>query len=527
MTATALPRTQLSEDASRLRILDAVKELAKAPFTVQDVVARTGLPPYEVEAGLAKVVRDYTSDIDVDEAGNLVYRFPPGLVARQDIVKADAARRRKAAFKQWLVSFFKAWTVAMVIVYFIIYVTLLIAFLVALSKSREGKGGSSSSRRTTHWGPSPWAWTWGSPWGYGGYGSWSSGRARRRWNRDVEKQLREGKDPYQLDKVEADKKPSLSERTWYHLFGTAGIKRNPLEQEKELLTYLRAKKGFITNADIVALLGVTYDQADAIGTRLVATYEGEMDLTDDGVAVYRFPNLMLTGAPEVASQAPQLGYLWQVRKKEHALRSNPARVVPILNVVNIVLAFVTWGVIMPFFGWEGWGAKIGLVFLPLTFSLIFLFLGIRRKVRELASKGEYERESMRIAIFHLLFNRQTAVKVPGDERNLAVVGLGTWSADKLRAELPKIATDLRGEVNEAGTELRAPRIWEEMAAVRKLRAKADSTTRVGRTVFTTRDLPNATPVGDVIAPGEAGGAVAGGSDALAKEIAELEKELQS
>ena len=27
----------LTEDASRLRILDAIKELAKAPFTVQDL----------------------------------------------------------------------------------------------------------------------------------------------------------------------------------------------------------------------------------------------------------------------------------------------------------------------------------------------------------------------------------------------------------------------------------------------------------------------------------------------------------
>jgi hypothetical protein len=516
-----LPKASLSEDASRLRILDAVKELCMAPFTLQDVVAKTGLPPYEVETGLAKVVRDYTSDIDVDEAGNLVYRFPPGLVAREDIVKADASRRKKAAFKRWLIAFFKAWTVAMVIVYFIIYITLLIAFLVALSRSREGKG--SSSRRTTHWGGGGlWTWGWGSPFGYGGYGSWSSGRARRRWNRDVEKQLREGRDPYAMDRAEAPKKPSLAERTWYHLFGTEGIKRNPLEQEKELLTYLRAKKGFITNADIIALLGVTYDHADAIGTRLVATYEGEMDLTDDGTAVYRFPNLMLTGAPEVASQTAQLGYLWQVRQKEHMLRTHPSRVVPILNIVNIVLAFFTWGVIMPFFGWTGWGAHIGLVFFPLAFSLTFLFLGTRRKLKELANKRAYEKDSMRIAIFQLLFNRRTAVKVPGDERHIAAAGFGSWSAAELKAVMPEIANDLRGELSGNGvSELRVPRVWSEMAAVHKLRAQAKSTARVGRTVFTTREGPGVTPVGDVVTQGGAP------KDALDAEIAALEKELQS
>jgi len=93
MTAAtaSLAQTRFSEDASRLRILDAVKELAKAPFTVQDVVTRTGLPPYEVESGLAKVVRDYTSDIDGDEVGNLVYPFPEGLAAREGNVQAGAA----------------------------------------------------------------------------------------------------------------------------------------------------------------------------------------------------------------------------------------------------------------------------------------------------------------------------------------------------------------------------------------------------------------------------------------------------
>jgi len=522
MTATAsIAHARFSEDANRLRILDAVKELAKAPFTVQDVVARTGLPPYEVESGLAKVVRDYTSDIDVDEAGNLVYRFPEGLAAREDIVKADAARRRKAAFKQGLIAFFKAWTVAMVIVYFVIYVVLLVAFLVALSSAnKDRRSSSSSSSSRGPFGGGFGLWTLGSPWGYGGYGSWSSRRDRRRWNRDVEDQLNKGQDPYRMDKSEAPKKPSLAERTWFHLFGTEGIKRNPLEQEKELLTYIRAKKGFITNADIIALLGVTYDQADAIGTRLVATYEGEMDLTDEAIAIYRFPNLMLTGAPEVALQAPQLGYLWQVRQKEQALRSSPSNVVPILNIVNIVLAFVTLGVIMPFFGWEGWGTRIGLVFFPLLFSLTFLVLGMRRKLRDVANASQYKKDSMRIAIFQLLFTRKTAVRLPGDERALSAAGLGQWNAGELRNMLPSIAEELRGEVDDSGTQLSVPRIWDEMAAVQKVRAQTTSTAKVGRTVFSTRE-----GVGDAV--GDVAPSGAAPKDDLTQEIAELERQLSN
>lgn len=516
----------LAEDNIRLRVLDAVKELAGRPFTVQDVVAKTGLPPYQAESGLSKVVKDYTSDLDVDEHGNLIYRFDPSLSARPDIVKADASRRRKEAFKNGLIAFFKAWTVAMVIVYFIIYITLLIAFLVALSRARDGN--SSDNRRSSNWGGGGggmWWFTWGSPFGYGGYGTHTSRRRRHEWNRETERQLREGQDPYRMDKSEAIKKPSLSERTWYHLFGAKGIKRNPLEQEKELVTYIRAKKGFITNADIIALLGVTYEEADAIGTRLVATYEGEMDLTDDAVAVYRFPNLMMTGAPEVQDQVAQLGYLWHVRQKEELLRKNPSRVVPVLNFVNIILAFVTWGIIMPYFKMDGLGFLIGLVFFPLTFSAIFLFLGMRRKLREAAGQENYDRDSQRIAIYRLLFTRRTAVKTPGDERALASLGFGEFPTEKWKAALPEVAEKIRGEVTDVGArlEIRAERVWQEMAAVEKLRSQARSTQSVGRTVFSTRDIAGASAIGDVPAAGAAKG---GGDQALADEIAKLEKELQ-
>jgi hypothetical protein len=533
MTASAATFAQpgLGQDAARLRILDAVRELAKAPFTVQDVVAKSGLPPYEVESGLAKVVRDYRSDIDVDDQGNLVYRFDPAMAARPDIVKADAARRRKEAFKHALIAFFKAWTVAMVIVYFVIYLVLLIAFLVALaSANKDRDSGSSSRSRSWGTGGGGWWWFWGSHTSYGGSSAWTSGRDRRRYNREVEADLRSGKDPYRFDKAEAMPKPGLAERTWFHLFGTAGIKRNPLEAEKELLTYIRAKRGFITNADIVALLGVTYDEADAIGTRLVATYEGELDLTDDAIAIYRFPNLMLTGAPEVAAQSAKLGYLWHVRQKEENLRRNPAKIVPWLNVFNILLGILTWGAILPTLEMDTLAAKITLVFFPLTFSLIFLGLGIRRKMHDLATAAERRREAIRIAVFQLLFTRKTAVRVPGDERALASFGLGTFEVTELKAALPAIANDVRGEISGGmggPTELRAPRIWDELGAVQKLRASARSNERVGRTVFTTRDVAGASPIGDVPAAGAPGAGPGATGDALDREIAELEKELQS
>ncbi|PKN54646.1 MAG: hypothetical protein CVU56_25470 [Deltaproteobacteria bacterium HGW-Deltaproteobacteria-14] len=511
----------IADDNARISVLDAVRAMT-GPVTVADVVARTGLPPYQAEEQLNQIVRDYESDLDVDDDGNLVYRFQPGLPGREDIVKKDAARRRKEAFKKGLIAFFKAWTVAMVIIYFVLYVVLIIA---ALAASQNREGSNNSRRRSFGGGGGMWLW-WGmgSPWGYGGYGTYTSRAQRRRYNADVEARLGKGEDPYALDDRAEVKKPSLTERTWYWLFGTKGIKKNPLEAEKELLTYIRAKKGFISNADIIALLGVTYDEADKIGTRLVATYDGEMDLTDDGVAIYRFPNLMLTGAPHVAAQTPDLGYLWQVRKKEEALRQNPAKAVPILNGINILLSFVILFYAMPRLGISGIGAVIGLFIVPLVFSLTFFALGMMRKAREAADAGKYQRDSIRAAMFKLLFTRRTAVRLPGDERAINSVGLGSWSEGELAAVASEVATELRGEADKDGgiLKIRTPRVWAEMAATEKLRGKASSARQVGRTVFSTRGGGGGG--GEVV---EGGGGAASDDAALAAEIAALEKELSN
>ncbi len=527
MSDVATAQPELSDDAQRLRILDAIRELAR-PFTLADIVTRTGIPPYLAEPALAKVVREYRSDLDVDESGNLVYRFDPGLAAREDIVKADAGRRRKEALRRGFIAFFKAWTVAMVIIYFILYITLVIAFFVALSAN--SRRDNDSRGRSWGGGGFGWGWSswgWGGGYGYGGYGSYTTRRDRRAWNTQAERKLAAGEDPYALaDSVAADK-PKLAERTWYHLFGTRGIQRNPLAEEKELLTYIRAKKGFITNADIIALLGVTYDVADQIGTRLVATYEGEMDLTDEGLAIYRFPNLMLTGAPEVQAETASLGYLWKLRAKEHALRTSPVTWLAILNYVNIALAFVTWFVIMPFFGWSGIGALIGLVFFPLLFSFSFMTLGLVRKAREAAAAAQYNADSLRISVFRLVFGRKTSVRMPGDERAIAAAGLGNWTTEQLQKAAPTLAEALRGEIRQAGggLELRCDRVLAEMATVEKLRRAARSQEKVGRTVFTTREMAGASAIGDVP---EAGARAEAGSDAaLAEEIKQLEKELQS
>ena len=116
--------------------------------------------------------------------------------------------------------------------------------------------------------------------------------------------------------------------------------RSPLEVEKELITFVRSHGGILTNTDIMVLTGVTYREADRIGTRLVATYGGAMDLVDDALAIYRFPDLTPHAHAAIERSEPSLRRVWELRLAAHRLVMVPSVLIPALNGFNLVLAMM-------------------------------------------------------------------------------------------------------------------------------------------------------------------------------------------
>ena len=450
------------------------------------MVAETGLPPHDVSRLLQRIVLDYDMALEVDAEGTLVYRRIGGLSAREDIVKADRRRRLRAVIGRALRAGFKALTVGVVVVYTIIYVTLLIAFLVVVLSQRKG-GGRSIGRRTSS-DPFRLIRSWAF-WSMVQDGNWSRRRRLRRIHRDIA----EGRDPYHLSAPQVRKpdKPSIVARTWYFLFGARSIEQTPLEREKELLTYIRAKRGLITNADIIALTGTSYDEADAIGTRLTAAYGGELDITDDGIAIYRFPDVMVSGHPAVARQEPRLGYLWQLREREHVLRQYPERLIPSLNGFNLLLSVFSYTHILPTLGITGLAALGFLVVFPAAFSMVFFGIALLRKLREKRGEVDYDRDNLRISIYRLLMARGKPVVLPRDAGKIADAGLGSWTPEEIAFHANDIAQAIRGEVEEDGSGrvvIKAPRIWDELRTVEKLRRSADPARPVGKTVFSSHEV---------------------------------------
>ncbi|MEO1273754.1 MAG: hypothetical protein AAFX99_37235, partial [Myxococcota bacterium] len=142
--------------------------------TLGDMVVDTGLPRAEVEAQLRRLLSLYKSHLDVDENGELLYRFHPSFQRRGE----DGRWLYELGKKAWGVfkAVFKVTIMVVLVVYFLLFVALIIAALVASASGGRSDSNSSSSSRGFPGGGVLW-WFWGSPsyhrsGGYGrGYGS--------------------------------------------------------------------------------------------------------------------------------------------------------------------------------------------------------------------------------------------------------------------------------------------------------------------------------------------------------------------
>ena len=169
-------------------VLKALRSLG-GRGTLGDVVSRVGLPRDQVEATLNSLLESHQGHLEVSESGELVYLFDRKLIRRDRI---PTIQRLKSAAKKILTGAFKAWIVAMLVIYFVVFVVLVVLALFAMARGggrRSGGGGlGRSAGRHRSFFPGPnfllWYYIWTPRWRLGSpyYG--------RRWEATLEKDSR-------------------------------------------------------------------------------------------------------------------------------------------------------------------------------------------------------------------------------------------------------------------------------------------------------------------------------------------------
>jgi hypothetical protein len=428
----------------------------KGRLTKADAVTASGLPSYMVEDSLERLLGRYRSHLEVTEDGELLYSFDPKLERRGEPTLAERARaagRVLARAGMWV---FKAWIMVTLIVYVIAFVILVLGMMFGSNDNRRrddrGFGGDGLG----------WLWWFLMPdFGYGyrdRYGRPIGGPAPRA-------RLGRGGQP----------KKKFIYSVFDFVFGPARPERDKLGDEREILAYLREHDGRITATDLVAMFGWSYPRAEEEVTRLLVDYDGEPEVTDEGVIVYEFPKL-LKSADAAADKAIVPKMAWERLETRPALTNNSKGAdiaIACFAGFNLLISFFAANWARMKYGLVGPGWDFALTGFPLAFFAIFLSIPMARAgLRMLGDRGRAARNERRKAI-------ERVMKAGGGS-------LPTEPA------LDALLLPLQGEpvVGDGGEMLlKFPRVAEEREALAKRLAAVDvgAEKRIGKVIFGSDD----------------------------------------
>jgi hypothetical protein len=259
------------------RVLERTLSDFRGELTLADAATRGGLALRDAERGMLELVADYRGHVAATDKGELLFRFPQGLVARPETSKVRRALRAVGRAVRGVGRFLlRAWVSVVMVGYALVFALVLLALLLRSDDNRDDGPGAAlgvvlrAVAEALYWTFHPFSpvFAWHEP-------SWVRAPRRRRL--------------------------PFYERVNRFVFGPPP----PPEPEdgvyrQVVMSAIRAGKGRIALGDVLRVTGLPADRAEALVSQLLVDAEGEIDVSEAGALYYRFPRLRQTTGDETA-----------------------------------------------------------------------------------------------------------------------------------------------------------------------------------------------------------------------------------
>ncbi len=431
-------------------------ELVKV--TAADAVAMTGMPSDQAEPALKQLVAQYRSHLAVTEAGDLVYEFEPSLKRRDKVSLGEWVRRAGEQLWRGFQVFFKVWIAVTLVAYVVAFVAMMLALIFAR------QGNDRDDRRGGGFG-FPWLWYWLLP--------------------DLA--------PTQVDRYGRQLRRKPPSKRFYHsvfdfVFGPTLPPLDPRETEKAIVAYLRDHGGRITASEVVALRGLSLADAEQELTRLMAEFNGEVEVSDDGTLIYVFQDLL------VSAEAAGAGWQYDFDTPEIHRRLTGNTTGANLAVggfagFNLLGALTIGPTFLERFALAGDAtANFFVSWFPLAFSSIFFAVPGVRWLKARGARRRLERQSIRRALM-----REIWTSLDGLDPKLLCETVAIRTATlpaKVQKELDQVMVELDGDIdNDADGKVlyRFKRLSEERIAVERARLVSPAQPQLGNIVFSSEE----------------------------------------
>ena len=379
----------------------AVLKKKKNESTIADLIASTGLPKHQVEQSIKHVADEYRGHLKVTESGEILYHFPAGMKSK--------LHGFGPAFKRFMGNFlsvmgkilpvlFKVCIMVMLVGYFVLFLAILIAAVVALTVlSASGKGRSRSR-------------------GKGGFGGFYLVLKL------IELFIRVF---FWVNLTKSSKSSRKKGRPLYksvfaYIFGDEDPNKNWETDEKlQVISYIRKNKGTIIIEELMIITGKEFNEAQQSINSYLLEFEGEPEVTENGTILFFFPELLRTKTEslEESSSFPVPEYKQLIPFNTNAKKTNAG--LTFFNSFNILfssyflicsfayvseefnLLYITiFNLIREFLYMNPYTFfLIGLGIVPISFSFLFFLVPIIRKIGLKKRNEKIKQENLRKQIF--------------------------------------------------------------------------------------------------------------------------------
>lgn len=410
-------------------------------LTPQDAATATGITFDEAQGALARLMELYVTRVTNDDEGNILFAFEYPLRRRGTKTAAEKWAEVKDRLWHGFKLFFKVWIGVMLIAYFAVMVVIVIALLFARrAADRDGDGDDVGDM-------------------LGGlFRVIGDGLQYAFWWRIAAPPIYAVDDyGYRHRSIRTPRDAKGKGKSFvigiYDLaLGPERAAADPLGDEQEIAAYLRASKGVLAPAEIVALSGVTINQAEERMADYLVRFKGDPDITDEGVVLGEF-DAFVTGT-SARTDARIVPY-WDEFEAPYEHSGNSAgRNAAIIAMVLFTLAsgvgllgggLETLTRFSMFFA--STAAHILLGYIPIAFSLLYLAIALLRL--PIAKRKESERlaRNREKKVLRAIF-QQRMWRASADAIYFAMVAAGEkeLKREDIPAILERILLRVQGDV---------------------------------------------------------------------------------
>jgi len=244
------------------------------------------------------------------------------------------------------------------------------------------------------------------------------------------------------------KKKRFLQAVYDFVFGPEYPRYSPLDDAKEAAAFLYFNDGLLTSGHIVGLTGKAFDVAESRFTEYLARFQGDAEVSDEGIVVGRFPKLTKEAVQTPPSKRAIIPYPDEadppVVHNGNTTGQNIAII--IMNAFNLGMS---WAVINHFYIVDvpfetAQLLEIALGYFPFVVSVLYFLIPLLRIPYLLYRKRKRAQEILRKKLFRSILWLRGDPATEEDILRRAHIQDSEMSVAK--QTLAKLITELRGEL---------------------------------------------------------------------------------